>query len=126
MDAYRSGRLTVRRNLHVGVGFLAATSGATESRAPAVPDGRHPSRRVPVDLGGGNGAAVVALPGGGGTKGSFLPTVAALADWFRVIAVDLPGFGDSDKPIGACLRRELLRRRRHRTCSTRSNSSEST
>src|SRR5256886_10296271 len=27
MDAYRSGRLTVRRNLHVGVGLLAATSG---------------------------------------------------------------------------------------------------
>jgi pimeloyl-ACP methyl ester carboxylesterase len=27
--------------------------------------------------------------------------VAALAGRFRVIAVDLPGFGDSDKPIGA-------------------------
>jgi pimeloyl-ACP methyl ester carboxylesterase len=24
-----------------------------------------------------------------------------VADHFRVIAVDLPGFGDSDKPIGA-------------------------
>src|SRR5689334_4549798 len=29
-DAYRLGRLSVRRNLHIGVGFLAATSGATE------------------------------------------------------------------------------------------------
>ena len=29
MAAYQSGRLSVRRNLHVGVGFLAATSGAT-------------------------------------------------------------------------------------------------
>jgi pimeloyl-ACP methyl ester carboxylesterase len=27
--------------------------------------------------------------------------VAALAGRFRVIAGDLPGFGDSDKPIGA-------------------------
>ena len=43
----------------------------------------------------------MALHGLGGTKGSFLPTVAALAARFRVIAVDLPGFGDSDKPIGA-------------------------
>src|SRR5690242_18286615 len=28
MDAYRAGRLVARRNLHLGVGFLAATSGA--------------------------------------------------------------------------------------------------
>ena len=37
----------------------------------------------------------------GGTKASFLPTLAALADEYRVIAIDLPGFGDSDKPIAA-------------------------
>src|SRR6202042_3210255 len=47
------------------------------------------------------GPAVVALHGLGATKGSFLFTVAALSGHFRVIAVDLPGFGDSDKPIGA-------------------------
>jgi pimeloyl-ACP methyl ester carboxylesterase len=35
------------------------------------------------------------------TKGSFKFTVAALAGRFRVVAVDFPGFGDSDKPIGA-------------------------
>jgi hypothetical protein len=29
MHAYRAGRLQVRRNLHLGVGFLAATSGLT-------------------------------------------------------------------------------------------------
>jgi pimeloyl-ACP methyl ester carboxylesterase len=44
---------------------------------------------------------VLAIHGLGGTKGSFLPTLAALSDRFRVVAVDLPGFGDSDKPIGA-------------------------
>jgi len=49
----------------------------------------------------GTGPPVLALHGLGGTKGSFLPTVAALAGQFRVIAVDLPGFGDSDKPLGA-------------------------
>ena len=39
-------------------------------------------------------------PGLGGTKASFVTTLAALAA-HRVIAIDLPGFGDSDKPLGA-------------------------
>lgn len=42
---------------------------------------------------------VVVLHGLGATKASFLTTVAALAPRFRVIACDLPGFGDSAKPI---------------------------
>ena len=41
------------------------------------------------------------LHGLGGTKASFLPSVAALAGSFRVIAVDMLGFGDSSKPLGA-------------------------
>ncbi len=100
MEAYQSGRLSVRYNLHVGVGFLAATSGATEPgrlRFRTIATAR---ARLSI-LEAGAGPAVVALHGLGGTKGSFLPTVAALAPRFRVIAVDLPGFGDSDKPIGA-------------------------
>jgi pimeloyl-ACP methyl ester carboxylesterase len=100
MGAFRSGRLSVRRNLHVGVGFLAATSGATEP-------GRLRFRTIATRVGrlsimeAGTGPPILALHGLGGTKGSFLPTAAALGDRFRVIAVDLPGFGDSDKPIGA-------------------------
>ncbi len=100
MDAYQSGRLVVRRNLHAGVGFLAATSGATEAgrlRFHSVATAR--ARLSIVEA--GTGPAVVALHGLGGTKGSFLPTIAALASRLRVIAFDLPGFGDSDKPIGA-------------------------
>jgi pimeloyl-ACP methyl ester carboxylesterase len=100
MDAYRSGRLSVRRNLHVGVGFLAATSGATEPGRLRFRTVATPSARLSI-MEAGIGPPVVALHGLGGTKGSFLPTVAALAGHFRVIAVDLPGFGDSDKPIGA-------------------------
>jgi pimeloyl-ACP methyl ester carboxylesterase len=49
----------------------------------------------------GVGDPVVMLHGLGGTKASFLPSVAALADRHRVIAIDLPGFGDSAKPLGA-------------------------
>src|SRR3954471_9618443 len=30
MDAFRAGRLSVRSNLHLGVGLLAATSGVTD------------------------------------------------------------------------------------------------
>jgi pimeloyl-ACP methyl ester carboxylesterase len=100
MNAYRASRLSVRRNLHVGVGFLAATNGATDPgrlRFHTVATRRWRLSVVEAGL----GPPVLALHGLGGTKGSFLPTVAALAPEFRVIAVDLPGFGDSDKPIGA-------------------------
>ena len=100
LRAFQAGRLTVRRNLHVGVGFLrsqrAASAGRVALRFRRVVT-LHvlcPRWRAPARL-------VLAIHGLGGTKGSFLPTVAALADRFRVIAVDLPGFGDSDKPIGA-------------------------
>jgi pimeloyl-ACP methyl ester carboxylesterase len=100
MRAYQAGRLKVRRNLHVGVGFLAATGGGREGE-------RLTFRTVPTRCGrismleAGSGPPVVALHGLGATKGSFLPTVAALSPRFRVISLDLPGFGDSDKPIGA-------------------------
>jgi len=44
---------------------------------------------------------VLLVHGLGATKVSFLPTLNALADSHHPIAVDLPGFGDSAKPIGA-------------------------
>ena len=100
MDAFRRRKLTVRRDLHLGVGFLAATSGMRE-------EGRLRFRTVPTKdhsislLEAGTGAPVVAIHGLGATKASFLATVAALAPRFRVIAIDLPGFGDSSKPVGA-------------------------
>jgi pimeloyl-ACP methyl ester carboxylesterase len=100
MEAFRQGRLTIRDDLHLGVGFLAATSGMTDP-------GRLEMARVHTSLGdiavarAGSGFPVVMLHGLGGTKASFLPTVAALADRYRVLAIDLPGFGDSVKPVGA-------------------------
>ncbi len=100
MDAYRSGRLAVRRNLHLGVGFLAATSGLTGPERLRFRMVATRRARLSI-LEAGSGPPIVAVHGLGGTKGSFLPTVGALSGSFRVIAVDLPGFGDSDKPIGA-------------------------
>ena len=96
MDAFRAGRLQVRHDLHLGVGFLAATTASAEP-------GRLRFRRA-ADLSimeAGEGSPVLLLHGLGATKASFLPTVAALADHHRVIAVDLPGFGDSHKPLRA-------------------------
>jgi len=99
MQAFRRGKLNIR-NLHLGVGFLAATSGVAD-------EGRLRFDRVPTRAGdvslvsAGRGDPVLCVHGLGGTKASFLPTITALADRYRVIAMDLPGFGESHKPIGA-------------------------
>jgi pimeloyl-ACP methyl ester carboxylesterase len=101
MDAFRAGRLRIRGSLHFGVGFLAATSGATEAGRLTFESVRtRRSGRLSI-LSAGAGDPVICVHGLGGTKASFLPTVAALADSHRVIAMDLPGFGESDKPIAA-------------------------
>jgi pimeloyl-ACP methyl ester carboxylesterase len=98
MQAYRAGRLQVRRNLHLGVGFLAATN-------PTDDENRLKFRTVATRCGrvstfeAGSGKPLLLVHGLGATKAEFLPTVPALAPGFRTIAIDLPGFGDSDKPL---------------------------
>lgn len=101
MDAFRSGRLIVRHNLHLGVGFLAATSGARDPGRLQFEHVETLPGRISL-LTAGQGDPVLLIHGLGATKGSFLPTVAALAPRsFRTIALDLPGFGDSYKPLTA-------------------------
>jgi pimeloyl-ACP methyl ester carboxylesterase len=100
MEAFRRRKLKIRRSVHLGVGFLAATSGDTgpgrlEFRSIGTAVGRISTMQA------GTGDPVLCIHGLGGTKASFLPTVAALAGSYRVIAMDLPGFGESDKPVGA-------------------------
>jgi pimeloyl-ACP methyl ester carboxylesterase len=100
MKAFRAGKLQIRRSIHLGVGFLAATSGLQD-------EGRLRFDRIPTRAGvlsvasAGSGEPVVCIHGLGATKASFLPTLNALVDDYRVHALDLPGFGESDKPIGA-------------------------
>ncbi|MGH2803398.1 MAG: alpha/beta fold hydrolase, partial [Thermoleophilaceae bacterium] len=101
MQAFRNGKLRVRGSLHLGVGLLAATSGADEPGRLAFERLRTRSGRISVLSAGVGPDVVLCLHGLGGTKASFLPTVAALADRYRVVAMDLPGSGESDKPIGA-------------------------
>jgi pimeloyl-ACP methyl ester carboxylesterase len=98
MDAFRARRLRIRRNLHLGVGFLAATSANQEPGRLRFDSYRTPVGRISV-MEAGQGKPVLCLPGLGGTKASFMTTVAALAPNRRVIAIDLPGFGDSHKPL---------------------------
>jgi pimeloyl-ACP methyl ester carboxylesterase len=101
MRAFRRGSLRVRGSLHLGVGFLAATSGATEPGRLTFERLRTGAGKVSVLSAGVGPDLLLCLHGLGGTKASFLPTAAALADHYRVVAMDLPGFGESDKPIGA-------------------------
>jgi pimeloyl-ACP methyl ester carboxylesterase len=102
MVAFRAGRLGIRGSLHVGVGFLAATSGAEEVGRLEFDRLRTRTFGAISVLSAGTGPeTILCVHGLGGTKASFLPTVNALADDYRVVAMDLPGFGESDKPIGA-------------------------
>jgi pimeloyl-ACP methyl ester carboxylesterase len=100
LEAFQTNRLVIRRNMHVGIGFLAATSGIAETE-------RLGFTTVQTPVGGistasmGEGEAVICLHGLGATKASFMPTLAALSGERRVIGMDFPGFGDSVKPLGA-------------------------
>lgn len=97
LRAFGNGRLRMRGNLHVGVGFLSATSGVPAERRLRF--GRAAGLAY-MEAGAGN--PVVMIHGLGGTKASFLPTVVALAQaGHHAIAIDQPGFGDSHKPLGA-------------------------
>ncbi len=101
MHAFRRGRLKVRENLHLGIGFLASTTGSGEPgrlRFGRVEAGGHEIAFCEA----GEGPPFICLHGLGGTKASFMPTIAALApEGNRVIAIDFPGFGDSGKPHNA-------------------------
>jgi pimeloyl-ACP methyl ester carboxylesterase len=93
----RRGGLRMRQNLHLAVGFLAGTTDGNGLRLRTydTPHGAISAAEA------GSGPTLLAVHGLGGSKASFLPTIGALADAYRVIAVDLPGFGDSVKPLRA-------------------------
>ena len=99
VEAFITGRLRVRGNLALS---LRLSGSVDESRRHV----RYPVARDVVAGGvhtflmeAGEGYPIVALHGLGATNSSILPTLWDLADDHRVIAPDMPGFGDSAKPI---------------------------
>lgn len=99
LEAFLQGKIRVTGNLAVAL-QLETVFG----------NGRHPARYARagrVDAGGldtfylecGSGPPVVLLHGLGATNASMLTTLWALSRKHRVIAPDLPGHGDTAKPI---------------------------
>ena len=100
VDAFLDGRLVIRGNLAL-VLKLEGVDTPERSR-------RFTRARTVEALGlgtfyleAGSGPPVVLLHGLGATNSSMLPTLAELAVDHRVLAPDLPGFGDSGKPVRA-------------------------
>jgi pimeloyl-ACP methyl ester carboxylesterase len=92
--------IRMRHNLHVATGFLAATAGDAgpgRLRLETVDTPHGPIATAQA----GTGPVLLTVHGLGGTKASFLPTLALMSRTHRVIALDLPGFGDSVKPLRA-------------------------
>jgi pimeloyl-ACP methyl ester carboxylesterase/putative sterol carrier protein len=99
LDSFSRGRLRVRGN----VSLALKLEGIFERRSR--PTDRARPRRVLANgidtffLDAGSGPPVVVLHGVGATNSSMLPTLAALSGRYRVLVPDLPGFGDSAKPV---------------------------
>ncbi len=70
--------------------------GQANCRSAALPDGS----RVSYTASGAGGDPVVLLHGGTGSRGDWDRAAAILAGRHRVVAVDMIGFGESDRPRG--------------------------
>lgn len=98
VEAFLRGRLSVRGNLS-----LALKLDGIFDRRERPSNRPRPGRVVAngIDtfyLDAGSGPAVIVLHGLGASNASMLPTLSALSNDYRVLAPDLPGFGDSAKP----------------------------
>jgi pimeloyl-ACP methyl ester carboxylesterase len=98
--AFLEGKLVMRGNLALALKLEGAD---VPERPIQFPRARR-VRAGGVDtfyLEAGAGPPVVLLHGLGATNASMLSTLQALASDHRVLAPDLPGFGDSEKPVRA-------------------------
>jgi pimeloyl-ACP methyl ester carboxylesterase len=99
LEAFLRGRLRVRGNLSLAL----ALDGLFDRRSrPSERARAHRVTAAGIDtfyLDAGSGPPVVLLHGLGATNASMLPTIVALAGRYRVLAPDLPGFGDTEKPV---------------------------
>ncbi|MGH2736905.1 MAG: alpha/beta fold hydrolase [Actinomycetota bacterium] len=99
VDAFLRGDLRVRGNLALALSLNRFWSGEHRpAHFPAAQLARVGGHDA-FYLDAGSGEAVVLLHGLGATNASMLPTLDDLARDYRVVAPDLPGFGESGKPI---------------------------
>lgn len=102
IEAFAQRRLVVRgsieKSLHFEPMFERPDAGALHYSIERVAVGR--TRISTFTAGRENAEPLVLIHGLGATKSSWLPIVPELARRYRVIAIDLPGFGASSKPIG--------------------------
>ncbi len=102
VEAFLEGRLFLRGNIALTLELddLLHPPGAMRSRAVrcqrTTADGLE---AFYLEAGPPDAPPVVLLHGLGATGASFLPTLWDLSQDHRVIAVDLPGFGETDKPL---------------------------
>ena len=102
MDAFRSRPAAASAATSTSGSACSPRPAARRSRAGCASAGCAPASHEISTAEAGEGPPLICLHGLGGTKASFLTTVSALAPaGDRVIAIDLPGFGDSDKPHAA-------------------------
>ena len=102
VEAFVSGDLRVRGDLALTLRLSGSLPGA--SAPPRFPRGREAAAAggtfyLEAGEGVGGGSPVILLHGLGATNASMLTTLWDLAQDHRVIAPDLPGFGDSAKPL---------------------------
>ncbi|MGH2807684.1 MAG: alpha/beta fold hydrolase, partial [Actinomycetota bacterium] len=103
IEAFAAKRLKIRgsieKSLQFETLFERPDAGAVTH---SIRDLRIPGASISALIAGPEGAPpVVLLHGLGATKASWLTVVPALASHHRVVAIDLPGFGASSKPLGS-------------------------
>lgn len=102
IDAFASKELSIRgsieKSLHFEPLFERPRAGATRYTLEDIP-----VKNATVSTliaGEDTNPPIVLIHGLGATKASFLTIIGGLARNHRVIAIDLPGFGSSSKPLG--------------------------
>lgn len=99
--AFSAHRLTVSGDLNLALRLDTLFSPGPDQRR-SMRTTRTSARGVELEaLVAGRGTPVLLLHGLAASKVSFLPTVDGLSDTFEVHALDLPGFGASEKPLPA-------------------------
>ena len=102
IDAFASKKLAIRgsidKSLHFEPLFERPDGGAIKYTLENI-DVKNASISALI-AGRSDAPPMVLIHGLGATKASFLTIVGGLARNYRVIAIDLPGFGASSKPLG--------------------------